>query len=65
MGIQHGIIAAGHESTAQAAIEIFREGGNAFDAALAALFASCVAEPVLSSLGGVDFSSPKAGSNPL
>ncbi|MEJ1358599.1 MAG: gamma-glutamyltransferase [Candidatus Sedimenticola sp. (ex Thyasira tokunagai)] len=55
MSSQHGIVAAGHESTAQAAIEIFREGGNAFDAALAALFTSCVAEPVLSSLGGGGF----------
>ncbi len=52
---RRGIVAAGHETTAQAAIEIFREGGNAFDAALAALFASCVAEPVLSSLGGGGF----------
>ncbi|MGD2083788.1 MAG: gamma-glutamyltransferase [Chromatiales bacterium] len=34
---------------------MLREGGNAFDAALAALFAACVAEPVLASLGGAGF----------
>ncbi len=50
-----GVVAAGHEVTANAAREILRAGGNAFDAALAALFASCVAEPVLASLGGGGF----------
>ncbi len=50
-----GIVAAGHAVTAGAAARILKEGGNAFDAALAALFASCVAEPVLSSLGGGGF----------
>lgn len=55
MNSRQGIVAAGHERTAAAAINIFNEGGNAFDAALAALFASCVAEPVLSSLGGGGF----------
>jgi gamma-glutamyltranspeptidase/glutathione hydrolase len=50
-----GAVAAGHEVTADAAAAILKEGGNAFDAALAALFASCVAEPVLSSLGGGGF----------
>ncbi len=50
-----GAVAAGHDITANAAAEILREGGNAFDAALAALFASCVAEPVLASLGGGGF----------
>ncbi len=50
-----GIVAAGHQATAEAATTILAEGGNAFDACLAALFASCVAEPVLSSLGGGGF----------
>jgi len=50
-----GIVAAGHYTTAAAAVEILREGGNAFDAAVAAIFASCVAEPVLASLGGGGF----------
>lgn len=50
-----GAVAAGDRHTAQAAAEVLKAGGNAFDAALAALFASSVAEPVLSSLGGGGF----------
>ena len=55
MNRHRGIIAAGHQITANAGAEILRAGGNAFDAALAAIFASCVAEPVLASLGGGGF----------
>jgi gamma-glutamyltranspeptidase/glutathione hydrolase len=51
----NGVVSAGHPITAQAAADILEAGGNAFDAALAALFASCVAEPVLASLGGGGF----------
>lgn len=51
----HGVVAAGHQDTASAAANILQAGGNAFDAALAALFSSCVAEPVLASLGGGGF----------
>jgi len=50
-----GVVAAGHPATARAAAEVLAEGGNAFDAALAALAAACVAEPVLASLGGGGF----------
>ena len=50
-----GAVAAGHPLTAEAAGEVLRAGGNAFDAALAALCAACVAEPVLASLGGGGF----------
>ena len=50
-----GCVAAGHPVTAEAAAEVLRAGGNAFDAALAALAAACVAEPVLASLGGGGF----------
>jgi gamma-glutamyltranspeptidase/glutathione hydrolase len=53
--LTQGAIAAGHEQTAMAAEAMLREGGNAFDAALAALCAACVAEPVLASLGGGGF----------
>ncbi len=50
-----GIVAAGHQATSDAAAEVLRAGGNAFDAAIAGLFAACVAEPVLSSPGGGGF----------
>ena len=50
-----GVIAAGHEATAGAAAVILDEGGSAFDAALAAMVAACVAEPILTSLGGGGF----------
>jgi len=50
-----GLIAGGHHATAQAAAVILEAGGNAFDAAIAALMASFVAEPCMSSLGGGAF----------
>ena len=50
-----GHIAAGHTATAEAAATILREGGNAFDAAIAALMASFVSEPCMSSAGGGAF----------
>ena len=48
-------MAAGHQETAQAASAILLAGGNAFDAAVAAMLTACVAEPVLASLGGGGF----------
>lgn len=50
-----GVVAAGHAVTAQAAAEILHGGGNAFDAALAAMAAACVPEFVFSSIGGGGF----------
>ena len=50
-----GAVAAGDPSTAAAAIEILSDGGNAVDAAVAAMCTACVAEPVLASLGGGGF----------
>lgn len=50
-----GIVAGGHPETVRAAELILREGGNAFDAIVAAHFAACVAEPVLASLAGGGF----------
>lgn len=52
---QHGAVACGHPLVAAAVREILEDGGNAFDAALAGMAASCVAEPVLASLGGGGF----------
>jgi gamma-glutamyltranspeptidase/glutathione hydrolase len=50
-----GVIAAGHPKTAEAGIEILRNGGNAFDAAVAAILTSFVAEPGLTSAAGGGF----------
>jgi gamma-glutamyltranspeptidase/glutathione hydrolase len=46
------IVASGHDLVSQAAAEILKAGGNAFDAVVAAGFASAVVEPALTSLGG-------------
>jgi gamma-glutamyltranspeptidase/glutathione hydrolase len=45
-------VAAGHPATAEAGIEILRDGGSAADAAVAASLASCVAETVMTGLLG-------------
>jgi gamma-glutamyltranspeptidase / glutathione hydrolase len=47
-----GAVACGHPAVAEAAAEVLDAGGNAFDAIVAAQFSACVAEPVLTSLGG-------------
>lgn len=52
---QFGAVAAGHKVTALAAEQVLSEGGNAFDALVAALWVACVAEPVLASPGGGGF----------
>ncbi|BHH83880.1 gamma-glutamyltransferase family protein [Desulforhopalus sp. 52FAK] len=46
------IVASGHNLVSDAAAAILEAGGNAFDAVVAAGFASAVAEPALTSLGG-------------
>lgn len=50
-----GCIACGHPQTAEAGQWAFSQGGNAFDAAIAAFWAACVAEPALASPGGGGF----------
>ncbi|MBV9385968.1 MAG: gamma-glutamyltransferase [Chroococcidiopsidaceae cyanobacterium CP_BM_ER_R8_30] len=50
-----GTIAAGNPRTAEAGVEIFQLGGNAFDAAVAAVLASFVTESTLSSAAGGGF----------
>jgi gamma-glutamyltranspeptidase/glutathione hydrolase len=46
-----GIVAAGHPLTAQAGVDALRAGGNAVDAAVAAMLMSWVAEPLLTGPG--------------
>ena len=46
-----GMVAAGHPLTAQAGADVLGEGGNAVDAAVAAMLTSWVAEPLLSGPG--------------
>jgi len=50
-----GVAASGHKETSNAARILLEEGGNAFDAALGAMCAACVCEPMLASLGGGGF----------
>jgi len=50
-----GAVASGHPLTCKAACDILEKGGNAFDAVVAAAFASTITEPTLTSLGGGGF----------
>jgi gamma-glutamyltranspeptidase/glutathione hydrolase len=49
--VQRGVVAAGHPLTAETGAEVLRDGGNAVDAAVAAVMASCVTESPLTGLG--------------
>ncbi len=60
-----GAVAAGHDLCAEAATEILAEGGNAFDAAIAALWTACVVEPVLASPGGGGFLMARSETGPV
>ena len=50
-----GVVAAGHALTAQAGADVLREGGNAVDAAVAAVLMSFVAESTLTGPGAGGF----------
>ncbi|MEO0985915.1 MAG: gamma-glutamyltransferase [Cyanobacteria bacterium J06639_14] len=50
-----GMVAAGHPLTAEAGAAMLRQGGNAFDAAIAAVMTAWVTESVLTSAGGGGF----------
>src|SRR5262245_36546663 len=51
MGHERGVVAAGHPLTAKAGADVLLAGGNAVDAALAALMTSFMTEPLLTGLG--------------
>ena len=50
-----GVIAAGHPLTAEAGARVLRDGGNAVDAAVAAVLMSCVVESPLTGTGAGGF----------
>src|SRR5688500_16776985 len=51
MTTSRGFVAAGHPLSAEAGARVLREGGNAVDAAIAAMLTSWAAEPLLSGPG--------------
>src|SRR5256714_12951234 len=62
-----GVVAAGHPLTAEAGADVLREGGNAVDAAGAAVLMSFVAESPLTGpgAGGFMLVHTAAGEDPL
>ena len=52
---RYNIVAAGDRLTALAVKEVIQKGGNAFDGAVAGVFAAYMAEPALTSPGGGGF----------
>ncbi len=52
---RQGVVAAGHPVTAEAGAHILKDGGNAIDAAVAAVCTSFISEPVLTDAGGGGF----------
>src|SRR3954471_15123908 len=65
-GAERGVVAAGPPLTAAPGADALRAGGNAVDAALAAMLTSFVAEPLLTGLGAGGYMLVvRAGEEPL
>src|SRR4051795_7627657 len=58
-----GAVAAGHPLTAEAGVAVLRDGGNAVDAAVAAVLTSFVTESALTGLGAGGYMVVHDGSN--
>jgi gamma-glutamyltranspeptidase / glutathione hydrolase len=55
MSSARGVVAAGHPLTAEAGVEVLREGGNAVDAAICSVLTSFVTESQLTGFGAGGF----------
>src|SRR6185436_11262093 len=55
MALMFAGVAAAHPATVDVGIQVLRDGGTAADAAVAGVFASCVAESIFTGLGGGGF----------
>jgi gamma-glutamyltranspeptidase/glutathione hydrolase len=60
-----GVVAAGHPLTAEAGARVLREGGNAVDAAIAAVLTSFVTESPLTGLGAGGYMLVHADAEPV
>ena len=62
--MKYGSVAAGHKSTAKAAMDILKDGGNAFDAVVTAVFVSMTSEYCLTGAcgGGIMLAHPNNSS---